>query len=499
MAVEEILKIDSIAKRFGVVEALKDVSFSINRSEIHTILGENGAGKSTLVKIIKGELKPDRGRLFFEGKEVTVIDPLYANSIGITMVHQELTIFKDLNVGENIFPNNIFKTKLGLINKKELLEQSRRQLALFHLDIEPSEKIANLSVAEQRIVEILRATALKRKLVILDEPTSGLNESDVRILLDLIKRLKSEGITIVYISHRIPEVLEISDRITILKDGNYVSTVEKESVSEADLIRLMVGREVELLYSKKRQSTKIVEQAYFEVKDLGKENFVQHVSFELFKNEILGIYGLQGSGVEKLSQILFGLDSYDSGSIRIEGRDIKKHHPDQMMQRGFIYLSNNRKQAGLFFDMSSAENMACPVLDKVSKNKILKRKEIRRYTQRFVERFNIVIPDVKTKPKNLSGGNQQKLMFSICLGTSPRCVLLNEPTRGVDVGAKAEIHKFILGLPDEETSVIVFSSELPELMSLCDRIVVMKNNTVVEELTGDDIEEERIMALAAGS
>ena len=499
MAVEEILKIDSIAKRFGVVEALKDVSFSINRSEIHTILGENGAGKSTLVKIIKGELKPDRGRLFFEGKEVTVIDPLYANSIGITMVHQELTIFKDLNVGENIFPNNIFKTKLGLINKKALLEQSRRQLALFHLDIEPSEKIANLSVAEQRIVEILRATALKRKLVILDEPTSGLNESDVRILLDLIKRLKSEGITIVYISHRIPEVLEISDRITILKDGNYVSTVEKESVSEADLIRLMVGHEVELLYSKKRQSTKIVEQAYFEVKDLGKENFVQHVSFELFKNEILGIYGLQGSGVEKLSQILFGLDSYDSGSIRIEGRDIKKHHPDQMMQHGFIYLSNNRKQAGLFFDMSSAENMACPVLDKVSKNKILKRKEIRRYTQRFVERFNIVIPDVKTKPKNLSGGNQQKLMFSICLGTSPRCVLLNEPTRGIDVGAKAEIHKFILGLPDEETSVIVFSSELPELMSLCDRIVVMKNNTVVEELTGDDIEEERIMALAAGS
>ena len=499
MAVEEILKIDSIAKRFGVVEALKDVSFSINRSEIHTILGENGAGKSTLVKIIKGELKPDRGRLFFEGKEVTVIDPLYANSIGITMVHQELTIFKDLNVGENIFPNNIFKTKLGLINKKELLEQSRRQLALFHLDIEPSEKIANLSVAEQRIVEILRATALKRKLVILDEPTSGLNEIDVRILLDLIKRLKSEGISIVYISHRIPEVLEISDRITILKDGNYVSTVEKESVSEADLIRLMVGREVELLYSKKRQSTKIVEQAYFEVKDLGKENFVQHVSFELFKNEILGIYGLQGSGVEKLSQILFGLDSYDSGSIRIEGRDIRKHHPDQMMQHGFIYLSNNRKQAGLFFDMSSAENMACPVLDKVSKNKILKRKEIRRYTQRFVERFNIVIPDVKTKPKNLSGGNQQKLMFSICLGTSPRCVLLNEPTRGVDVGAKAEIHKFILGLPDEETSVIVFSSELPELMSLCDRIVVMKNNTVVEELTGDDIEEERIMALAAGS
>jgi len=499
MAGREILKIDSITKSFGVVQALKGVSFSINRGEIHTILGENGAGKSTLVKIIKGELKPDTGRLFFEGDELTVIDPLYANSIGITMVHQELTIFEDLNVAENIFPNNIFKTRLGLIDKAKLLEQSRRQLSLFHLDIDPSEKIANLPVAEQRIVEILRAIALERKLIILDEPTSGLNERDVKILLDLIKQLKSEGITFVYISHRIPEVLDISDRITILKDGNYVSTVEKQSVSEAELIRLMVGREVDLLYSKKQASTRIGQKAHFEVVNLGKENFVQDVSFKLRKNEILGIFGLQGSGVEKLSQILFGLDSSDSGSIRIAGEEVKNYDSDRMMRKGFSYLNGNRKQAGLFFDMSSAENMACPVLDKVSKNKILKRKKIRQYTQDFVERVNIVIPDVKTKPKNLSGGNQQKLMFSICLGTSPGCVILNEPTRGIDVGAKAEIHKFILGLPDDDTSVIVFSSEIPELISLCDRIVVMKNNRVVQELVGDEIGEERIMILAAGS
>jgi len=499
MAGREILKIDSITKSFGVVQALKGVSFSINRGEIHTILGENGAGKSTLVKIIKGELKPDTGRLFFEGDELTVIDPLYANSIGITMVHQELTIFEDLNVAENIFPNNIFKTRLGLIDKAKLLEQSRRQLSLFHLDIDPSEKIANLPVAEQRIVEILRAIALERKLIILDEPTSGLNERDVKILLDLIKQLKSEGITFVYISHRIPEVLDISDRITILKDGNYVSTVEKQSVSEAELIRLMVGRAVDLLYSKKQASTRIGQKAHFEVVNLGKENFVQDVSFKLRKNEILGIFGLQGSGVEKLSQILFGLDSSDSGSIRIAGEEVKNYDSDRMMRKGFSYLNGNRKQAGLFFDMSSAENMACPVLDKVSKNKILKRKKIRQYTQDFVERVNIVIPDVKTKPKNLSGGNQQKLMFSICLGTSPGCVILNEPTRGIDVGAKAEIHKFILGLPDDDTSVIVFSSEIPELISLCDRIVVMKNNRVVQELVGDEIGEERIMTLAAGS
>jgi len=499
MAGGEILKIDGITKSFGVVEALKEVSFSINRGEIHTILGENGAGKSTLVKIIKGELKPETGRLFFEGDEIPVIDPLYANSIGITMVHQELTIFEDLNVAENIYPNNIFKTRLGLIDKRKLLEQSRRQLSLFHLDIDPSERIVNLPVAEQRIIEILRAIALKRKLIILDEPTSGLSERDVKILLDLIKQLKSEGITFVYISHRIPEVLDISDRITVLKDGNYVTTVDKQSVGEAELIRLMVGREVDLLYSKKQASTGTGQKVHFEVVNLAKENFVQDVSFKLRKNEILGIYGLQGSGVEKLSQILFGLDTRDSGSIRIAGEEIRNYDSDRMMRKGFSYLNSNRKQAGLFFDMSSAENMACPVLDKVSKNKILKRKKIRQYTQGFVERFNIVIPDVKTKPKNLSGGNQQKLMFSICLGTSPGCVILNEPTRGIDVGAKAEIHKFILGLPDDDTSVIVFSSEIPELMSLCDRIVIMKNSRIVQELVGDEIDEERIMTLAAGS
>jgi len=496
---QEILILQNLSKSFGAVQALKNVSFSINRGEIHAILGENGAGKSTLVKIIKGELRPDFGNLVFEGNEIKVIDPLYANSIGVTMVHQELTIFEDLTVAENIYPNNEFRTRIGLIDRKRMFEESSKKLALFNLRIDPAERIANLPLAEQRIVEILRAIGLQRKLIILDEPTSGLSESEVKILVSLLRGLKNEGITILYISHRIPEVLEISDRITILKDGNYIDTLDNDNVTESELIRLMVGREIDLLYSKKKISEIVIGQTYLEMENVVKKNFIQDVNLRLYENEILGVFGLQGSGVEKLSQVLFGLDTYDSGKIKIRGKEVEKHSTDEMIQNGFIYLHNNRKKAGLFLDMTTADNMACPVLERISKGSFLKKKEILEYTERFIEKFDIVIPDAKTKPKNLSGGNQQKLMFSICLGTTPKCVILNEPTRGIDVGAKAEIHKFILELPKNNTSVILFSSELPEVISLCDRVLIMRKSTIVDELSGDEIDEERIMALAAGS
>ena len=498
MAENPILLLEGISKSYGPVKALKAVSFSVNRGEIHAILGENGAGKSTLVKIIKGETNPDSGRLVFEGSEIKVVDPLYANSIGITMVHQELTIFDDLTVAENIYPNNVFRTKLGLIDKRRMRQQSAEKLALFNLRIDPAEKVANLSLAEQRIVEILRAIGLERKLIILDEPTAGLNESETRILISLVKRLRDEGITIIYISHRIAEVLELSDRITILRDGNYISTLPAEDASTAELIRLMVGRELDLLYAKKQYSTKAPGDRLLELEDVGKQGFLRDVSLRLDREEILGVFGLQGSGVEKLSHILYGLDSCDAGLVRVKGRVLRRRNTEAMLKSGFIYLSDNRKRAGLFLDMSSAENMACPRLDKLSRNSILKKKEIFRYTDSFIRKFGIVIPSARTKPKNLSGGNQQKLMFSVCLGTQPECVILNEPTRGIDVGAKAEIHRFILELPPNKTSVILFSSELPELISLCDRVVVLRNNAVVGELAGDDINEEKIMSLAAG-
>jgi len=498
MADNPILLLQDISKNYGPVKALKTVSFSINRGEIHAILGENGAGKSTLVKIIKGETRPDAGKLIFEGSEIKVADPLYANSIGITMVHQELTVFDDLTVAENIYPNNIFRTKLGLTDKRRMRLQSAEQLGLFNLRIDPAEKVANLPLAEQRIVEILRAIALKRKLIILDEPTAGLNEGETRILISLVKRLRDEGITIIYISHRIAEVLEISDRITILRDGNYINTLKAEGASTAELIRLMVGREVDLLYAKKQLAGKTTGDCLLELEKVSKGDFVRDINLKLYREEILGIFGLQGSGVEKLSQILYGLDSSDHGVVRVKGQATRRRNTDEMLKSGFVYLNDNRKKAGLFLDMSSAENMACPQLGKLSRNSFVSKKEMFQYTDDFIRKFNIIIPSARTKPKNLSGGNQQKLMFSVCLGTEPECVILNEPTRGIDIGAKAEIHRFILELPRNRTSVILFSSELPELISLCDRVLVLRGSSIVGELTGDDINEEKIMSLAAG-
>jgi ABC-type sugar transport system ATPase subunit len=492
------LDIQNITKNFGVVEALKSVSFPVKKGEIHTILGENGAGKSTLVKIINGEVKPDSGNLSFDGKQIHVRDPKHARSLGISMVHQELSIFENLYVAENIFPNSTYRSLLGFIDKKELFRKAKEKIALFGLDIDPKEKLINLSLAEQQIVEILRSISLDPKLIILDEPTSGLKRTEVRNLFAILRKLKEQGITILYISHRIPEILEISDRVTVLKDGSYVDTVEKEGITEKRLITLMVGREIDTLYGKKTYVSKAKGGAFLELESIGKSNSIHDVSLKVRYNEIIGVFGLEGSGTNELSRIMFGLESFDEGVFRLEGKQMEKVTPADLLKKGVVYLSRNRKEAGLFFDMTASENMGCPVLERYARFNFLDYGKLQEFTESFIRTFGIVIPSVRTKPKNLSGGNQQKLMLSICMGTDPKCIIINEPTRGIDVGAKAEIHRMIRGLVESETSVVMISSELPELMSLCDRVVVMRNMTVVGELSGERINEETIMTYAAG-
>jgi ABC-type sugar transport system ATPase subunit len=498
MKENSFLDVQNITKNFGVVEALKNVRFSVKKGEIHTILGENGAGKSTLVKIINKEIKPDSGKLYFAGQQIQVRDPKHARSLGISMVHQELSIFENLSVAENIFPNATYRTLIGCIDKKALYRNAKEKIALFGLDIDPKEKLINLSLAEQQIVEILRSISLHPKLIILDEPTSGLKHTEVRNLFAILRKLKEQGITILYISHRIPEILEISDRVTVLKDGCYVGTVEKKGITEKTLITLMVGREVDTLYAKKTYGSMFEEDAILELENIGKRNSIHDVSLKVRYNEIIGVFGLEGSGTNELSRILFGLDSFDEGVYRLERIRMEKVTPSELLKNGVVYLSRNRKEAGLFFDMTASENMGCPVLDKYARFNFLDYGKLQDFTESFIRKFGIVIPSVRTKPKNLSGGNQQKLMLSICLGAEPKCIIINEPTRGIDVGAKAEIHRVIRGLVESETSVVIISSELPELMSLCDRVVVMRNMTVVGELTGERINEEAIMSYAAG-
>ncbi len=501
MSEQAFLEIDDISKSFGVVDALKDVTFSVKKGEIHALLGENGAGKSTLVKIIKGELVPDRGELRLDGQKIDEFSPQKSMELGIAIVHQELAIFENMTVAENIFPRADFLVRKAQIDFAMMNTKARESLKLFDLDILPDEKMENLALAEQQMVEILRAISREQKVILFDEPTSGLKAKEAERLMDILKQLRDDGITIIYISHRIPEIMNLSDRITILRDGQYIATYKNTpELTENQLISGMVGREFsDSLYHKKNVRHAPSTPVYLEVKEFTKKKSLQNVSFAVHAGEILGVFGLEGSGALDLSRQLYGLDANDSGDILLQGKPIKRINPGVLMKKKVLYLHNNRKEAGLLLDMAASDNIALTSLKHVSKFGFFNKSRLGELTQAFIERFSIMIPSIYTRPRNLSGGNQQKLMLAVCLATDPDCLIVNEPTRGVDVGAKVEIHKYILSLAQKGKSLIVFSSELPELISLADRILVMQNKRIAGELSGAEISEEKVMSYAAGS
>jgi ABC-type sugar transport system ATPase subunit len=497
---ENFLIIENISKNYGVVEALKNVSFSVSKGEVHSLLGENGAGKSTLIKIIKGEETPTSGSITLDGKKIKTYTPLAARDLGIAMVHQELAIFENMTVAENIFPTCNFLTKTGSLDKKKLMKEAKEKIDLFGMDLIPGQKMDTLTVAQQQMTEILRAISAGSKCVLLDEPTSGLNKEETTKLMSIIDTLRNQGITIIYISHRISEVMHISDRITVLRDGEYVCTfVNDDKLDEMDLISKMVGRELtSSLYSRKKYSQDISNEVYFEVKEMNKKNAAYDINFKLNTGEVVGFFGLEGSGTDSVSRMIFGLEAMESGEIYFKGEKIEKVNTTNMVDKKIMYINNNRKQAGLLLNSSTLNNMSMPVLKEYSKSTIIDEKRLIDHTEKYVSAFNVVIPSVYQKPINLSGGNQQKVLLSICLGNEPELLIINEPTRGIDVGAKAEIHKFLLEAVEKGVGLIVFSSELPELMSLCDRIIIMKNKRIVGEIQKDDISEEFIMKIAAG-
>jgi ABC-type sugar transport system ATPase subunit len=496
----KFLIIDNISKNYGVVRALKNVSVTIKKGEVHTLLGENGAGKSTLIKIINGEETPDTGSITLDGKTVKHYSPHVAKSMGIAMVHQELAIFENMTVAENMFPTCEFLTKSGAIDKKKLVEEAQKKIDLFGMDLIPTQKMDTLTVAQQQMTEILRAISAGSNCVLLDEPTSGLNREETKNLMKIINTLRSQGITIIYISHRIAEVMHISDRITVMRDGEFVCTfVNDHKLKEIDLISRMVGRELtKSLYARKEYTDKIDDELLFEVKDMSKKNAVYDIDFKLKKGEVLGFFGLEGSGTNSVSRMIFGLEGMETGEIYFKGKKINKVTTTEMVGKKVMYINNNRKKAGLLLDSSTLNNMSMPVLKSFSKGTIINNKKLTDHTIKFVNAFDVIIPSVYQKPRNLSGGNQQKVLLSVCLGNEPELLITNEPTRGIDVGAKAEIHKFLLDAVKKGVGLIVFSSELPELMSMCDRIIVMKNKQIVGEISKEEISEELIMTIAAG-
>jgi len=414
------------------------------------------------------------------------------------MVHQELAVFDNLTVAENIFPTRYFTNKIGAINWNTLRKRADESIDIFDIDIEPNQKMDSLTLAQQQMVEILRCISDNQQIILLDEPTSGLNAEETEKLMGIIRDLRNKGITFIYISHRINEVLEISDKITILRDGNYIRTFfNDENLTEDDLVNAMVGRELsESLYSKKEFYDASGSPILFKVEGLAKKNALYPVGFELRKGELIGFFGLEGSGLNTVSRMMYGLEGKDAGEITFKSKKMTKVTPQEFIKNKILFLNNNRKQAGLLLNSATVDNMMMPKMDELSVLTIMKNNAIADYAEKFINLFSIVIPSIFEKPRNLSGGNQQKLMFSMCIGTEPELMIVNEPTRGIDVGAKSEIHKFVLNASAQGTGFIVFSSDLPELMGLCDRIYVMKSKAIVGVLQGDDITEEAILALA---
>ncbi len=494
---ENILEVCDISKSFGAVHALRNVSFSIRRGEIHTLLGENGAGKSTLIKVLSGEHAPDSGSIVIDGEPVKTFHPLTSRAAGITVVHQELSIFENLTVYENIFPYREAEHKL--IPKKQLIEKVQKAAARFDLEIDPEARMGDLRLSVQQMVEILRALTENAKIVLLDEPTSGLNTQEAENLMCILKRLRDGGITIIYISHRISEIMEISDRVTVLRDGTYINTfVNDEHLTENMLISSMVGRDFEKsIYSKKHSTVPADAEVIFEARNFSKGKSVIDASLSVRRGEIMGVFGLEGSGTYEFSRMMFGLHARDAGSVFFEGREIKRLTPTAMIQQGAIFLNNNRKDAGLLFNMSVADNMALPVIDRLTKGAFLSRRAAEDYALSFVNQFAIVLNSIYDKPSSLSGGNQQKVMLSICLGTKPKFLIVNEPTRGIDVGAKLEILRLLNEIVKTGVSVLCFSSDLPELVTLSDRIAVMNTGRVAGVIDCDDISENSVMQLAA--
>lgn len=492
---EYILKVEDVYKSFPGTLALKGVSLEIKKGEIHSIVGENGAGKSTLMNVISGVLHADKGRVFLQGEEVRFHDPSDAQEAGIGFVHQELALCPHVSVAENVFIGRL-PQKRGLIDRNMLYKMTEAVLAPFQTSIKPDQIVAELSVAQQQVVEIAKALSLNCKLVIFDEPTSSLNEAEAQYLFKIICDIKSKGISVLYISHKLSEIFEICDRITVLRDGNKIATHNISETTSESIITEMVGRELGSLYPAK--SSKKGE-PILNVTNFTKKNKFKDVSFNLNEGEILGLSGLVGSGRTEVVRAICGIDPFEKGDVRIHDKHLKLHNYHYSIQNGLCYMSEDRKLDGLFLNMSITNNIIAILLDKISKRMIVPKKQTVTLAQQYQKKLNIRFADPWQKVSSLSGGNQQKVMISKLLAINPRIIIMDEPTRGIDVGAKSEIHSMLRELCNTGIGIIVISSELPEIVGLCDRVVVMHEGLMVGELSGDEVTSESIISRISNS
>ena len=492
---EYLLSAEGIRKEFPGVVALDDVQFKLKRGSVHALMGENGAGKSTLMKILAGIYIPDQGEVLLKGQKIRLQSPLDALENGIAMIHQELNLMPFMTVAENIWIRREPKTRFGFVDHGEMNRKTAELFKRLNIAMDPETQVRDLSVANRQMVEIAKAVSYESDVLIIDEPTSALTEREVAHLFTIIRDLRSQGIGIVYITHKMNELFEIADEFSVFRDGKYIGTHASSDVTRDDIIRMMVGREITQMFPKEEVP---IGDVVLSVKNLAVKGIFQDVSFDVRSGEILGIAGLVGSGRSNVAEALFGVRPATSGTISINGKQVEIDSPNKAIQHRMAFLTEDRKDTGCLLVLDILENMQIAVLqDRFVKNGFVSERELSNVCEEMSRKLRVKTPNLSERIENLSGGNQQKVLIGRWLLTNPRILILDEPTRGIDVGAKAEIHRFVTELARDGVAIIMISSEMPEVLGMSDRVMVMHEGRVTGFLDREEATQVKVMELAA--
>lgn len=490
-----LLEMKGISKSFGKNKVLSGVDFSVRAEEVHALCGENGAGKSTLVKILAGIYQPDGGEIFFDGEPCTFHETLEAQKKGISIIHQELMLMPHLSIAENIFMGRELSGSLGFLNRNAQEKKAQEMLDKFNMDFKASTMLGKLTIAQQQMIEIIRAISFNAKIIAMDEPTSSLSERESATLFDLIRTLKKNNVGIILISHRLNDIYALSDRVTVLRDGICTGTLKIEEADSDTLIKMMVGRDIEQYYSMPAERV-VQDEVVLQVNHLADGKKVRDASFELHKGEILGVSGLIGAGRSETMQCVFGLRRRTAGEVLLYGKPVNFTNPSQAISAGLGYVCEDRKKEGLFLKKNVEFNTSINSLDKILRFFRLKQNDECRLAEKYAEQLEMKITGTRQITGDLSGGNQQKVLIGRWLACTSDVLLLDEPTRGVDVKAKQDIYKLIGELTLAGLSIVFVSSELTELLNICDRIMVMSDGKTTGVLNREEFDQEKIMKLA---
>lgn len=499
---QPIMSMKDVSKQFSGVKVLQNVDIELYKGEVHALMGENGAGKSTLMKIMAGVYQPDGGSIVYKGEEVRWNHPMDARSKGISVIHQEISLSPNLSIGENILMGtSLKKSRMGLISWNDIYEKAEKILISIGSSLDPRADVSSLSVAQQQMVEIARALSLNSEILIMDEPTASLTDKEIEKLFTIIDELKRKGVAIVYISHRMDEIFKISNRFTVLRDGCLVTSGPISETNPTHLVKLMVGRELNELFVRERSENDTgakKQQPVLELKGVSDKKIVKNVSLKIYPGEIVGLAGLVGAGRTELVRTIFGLSDLSEGQIIMDGKSVQIRNPIDAMKLGIAHVPESRKEQGLLPNLSVKENIMMAQYPLYRKFRILQYKKINREADRYIEELGVRTASKEQNVMGLSGGNQQKVVIAKWLSIGPKVLLLDEPTRGVDIGAKTEIHKIINQLAEKGLAVLMISSELPEILGVSDRIVVMHEGRLRAELSHAEATQEKIMFYATG-